>query len=204
MSIPHLFRSLVFQFPSSMRRAFRLLHSTYIHPYVESIKLTTTSKLDAMKSGSSLQVIILALPKMVHLQRLAIDVACPADLYVYIHDSKQIKQLVFTKLASKTNNLGRAQCRLEALELFDMGRKELIPTGLIMQSASTLKSLSVHSRGYIYAFWGFTQLPSHLLHILQYGPRHRATHLTRYPRIVPFYHRTPSPHFSTIRLLTSA
>jgi len=140
-----------------MWRAFRLLHSTYIHPYVESMKLTRTSKLDAMKSGSSLQVIILALPKMVQLQRLAIDVACPAELYIYIHDSKQIKQLVFTKLASKTNNLGRAQCRLEALELFDMGRKELIPTGLIMQSASSLKSLSVHSRGYIYAFWGFTQ-----------------------------------------------
>ena len=157
MSIPHLFRSLVFPFPSSLRRSFRLLYSTYIHPYVGSMNLTRTSKLEAMKPGSSLRVIIPALLKMVHLQRLAIDFACPTELYKYIHDSKQIKQLVLTKLASKISSPGRPQCRLETIELSDVGRKGYIPAGLIVGSALTLKSLSVHSREYIYSLWGITQ-----------------------------------------------
>jgi hypothetical protein len=140
-----------------MRRAFRLLHSTYIHQYAQSINLTRTSKLDPMKTGSSLRVIILALLKMVHLQRLAIHFACPAELYEYIQNSKQIKQLVWTRNASKINSPGRPQCRLEAIELSDVGRKGHIPVGLLMGSTSTLKSLSVHSREYIYALWGFTQ-----------------------------------------------
>jgi hypothetical protein len=158
MSIPHLFRSLVFPFPSSLRRAFRLLHSTHIHPYVESMNLTTKApKLDAMKRGSSLRVIIIALLKMVHLHRLAIDFPCPAELYEYIHNSKQIKQLLWTRLASKVNPSGRTQCRLEAIEFSDVRRKYSIPAGLILASASTLKSLSVHSREYIYTLWGFIQ-----------------------------------------------
>ena len=157
MSIPHLFRSLVFPFPSSLRKAFRLLHATYIHPYVGSINLTRTSRLEAMKPGSSLRVIILALLKMEHLQRLAIDFACPAELYEFIRNSKQIKELLWTKLASKANSSGRPQCRLETLEFSDVGKKCYIPMGLILGSTSTLKSLSVHSREYIYALWGFTQ-----------------------------------------------
>ncbi len=157
MSIPNLFRSLVFPFPSSLRRAFRLLHSTYIHPYVGSMNLTRTSGLEAMKPGSSLRVIILALLKMEHLQRLAIDFPCPAELYEFIRNSKQIKQLLWTKLVSKINSSGRPQCRLEAIEFSDAGRKCNIPTGLIVGSTSTLRSLSVHSREYIYALWGFTR-----------------------------------------------
>jgi len=158
MSIPHLFRSLVFPFPSNLRRAFRLLHSSYIHPYVESMNLTArTSKLDAMKTGSSIQVIILALLKMVHVQRLAIDFACPAELYEYIRNSKQIKQLIWTRLSSNAINSGQAQCQLEAIEFSAVRRKSYIPARLIMKSASTLKSLSVHSREYLYTLWGYTQ-----------------------------------------------
>ena len=157
MSIPHLFRSLVFPFPSSPRRALRLLHSAYIHPYVGSMNLTRTPKMDSIEPGLSLRVIIPALLKMVHLQRLAIDFACPTELYKYIHDSKQIKHLLWTEPASTINSSKRPQCRLETIELSDVGRKGHIPAGLIMESALTLKSLSVHSRECIYALWSFTQ-----------------------------------------------
>ena len=157
MSIPYLFRSLVFPFPSSLRRAFRLLHATYIHPYVGSMNLTRSSKLDVMKPGSSLQVIILALLKMEHLQRLSIDFVCPIELYEFIRNSKQIKQLIWTKLASKANSQGRTQCRFESLEFSNVGRKCPIPMGLIIRSKSTLRSLSVHSREYIYSLWAVTQ-----------------------------------------------
>ena len=157
MSIPHLFRSMVFPFPSGPRCAFRLLHSTYIHPYVGSMNLTRTSKLEAMKSGLSPRVITPALLKMVHLHRLAIDFACPTELYKYIRDSKQIRHLLWTGPASKINSSKLPQCRLETIELSDVGRKGHIPAGLIMESALTLKSLSVHSREYMHAVWGFTQ-----------------------------------------------
>jgi len=157
MSIRHLFRSLIFPFPSNLRRAFHLLHSTHIHPYVESMNLTArTTKPDAMETGSSIRVIILALLKMVHLQRLAIDFACPAGLYEYIRNSKQIKQLIWTTTSSKVNSLGQAQCQLEAIE-FSTVKNSYIPAALIVKSASTLKSLSVHSGEYLHILWGFTQ-----------------------------------------------
>jgi len=196
MLIPYLFRSLVFPFPSSLRRAFHLLHSTYIHSYVESMNLT--KRLISMKSGSSLQVIILALLTMEHLQRLTLDFPCPTELYEYIRDSKKLKQLTWTKFASKTNMTVRPQCRLEAIKFSNMGRKCHVPAGLIIESASTLKSLSVHSSWYI------PILPSHLLHGFQQERSRRATRLTEHPRIVSIYHHTPSPHSSSIRLLTFA
>jgi len=158
MSIPHLFRSLAFPFPSGLRRAFRLLHSTYIHPYVESMNLTARlSKLDVMKSGSSLRVLMLTLIKMEHLRRLAIDFPCPVELYEYIRDSKTLKQLLWTTIASKLNRQGRPRCRLEAIEFADMKKKGSVPAGLIIESALTLKSLSVHSSWYIYTIWAFAQ-----------------------------------------------
>jgi len=158
MSIRHLFRSLVFPFPSNLRRAFRLLHSTYIHPYVRSMNLTaSTTKLDAMKTGSSIRVITLALLKMVQLRRLAIDFACPAGLYEYIRNSKQIKQLIWTTLSSRPNNPGQAQCQLEAIEFSAVRGKCYIPAGLIVNSASTLKSLSVHSGEYLPILCGYAQ-----------------------------------------------
>ena len=110
-----------------------------------------------MKLGSSLQVIILALLKMGRLQRLALDFPCPTELYEYIRDSQKLKQLTWTKLASKTNMTVRPQCRLEAIEFSDMGRKCHVPAGLMTDSVSTLKSLSVHSSWYIYILWAFIQ-----------------------------------------------
>jgi len=118
----------------------------------------SATKLDAMKTGSSIRVIILALLKMVHLQRLAIDFACPAELYEYIRDSKQIKQLIWTTLSSKVNNLGQAQCQLEAIEFSAVRRKSYIPAALIVKSASTLKSLSIHSRACLCIFCAHTQV----------------------------------------------
>lgn len=155
MLIPYLFRSLVFPFPSSLRRTFRLLHSTYIHPYVGSMNLTRASKRGVMKPGSSLQVIILALLKMEHLQRLAIGFACPVELYEFIRNSKQIKHLLWTGLASKAKSQGRPQCQFESLEFSDLGD---IPMGLVLESTLTLKSLSVHSRHYIYSLCAINQV----------------------------------------------
>lgn len=158
MSIPRLFRSLAFPFPSSLRRAFRLLHSTYIHPFVGSMNLTARPwKLDAMQAGSSLRVIMLTLLKMEHLQRLAFDFPCPAELYEYIRDSKNLKQLLWTTITSKPNRAGRPRCRLEAIEFANVRKKCYVPTGLIIESASTLKSLSVHSSWYIYTLWAYAR-----------------------------------------------
>jgi len=158
MSIPYLLRSLIFPFPSSLRRAFHLLHSTYIHSYVEIMNLSKRPpKLGSMKLESSLQVIILALLKMEHLQRFALDFPCPTELYEYIRDSKKLKQLTWTKFASKTNMTVRPQCRLEAIEFSDMGRGSHVPGGLIIESASTIKSLSVHSSRDIPFLWAFVQ-----------------------------------------------
>ena len=155
--IPHLFRSLIFPFPSSVHRASRLLHSTYIHPYVESMRfIARIPRLDAARIGPSLQFIIFALPRMVYLRSLAINFDCPAELYEYIRDSKQIKQLVWTRLASNVNNPEQAQCRLEAIT-FSAVRNSYIPAGLIIESASTLKSLSVDSQEYLYTLWGLTR-----------------------------------------------
>ena len=111
-----------------------------------------------MKPGLSLQIIILALLKMECLQRLAINFACPVVLYLFICNSKQIKQLLWTKLASKANSQGRPQCQLEALELSDVGRKCPITMDLMIGSTPTLRSLSVHSREYIYSLWAFIQV----------------------------------------------
>lgn len=158
MLIPRLFRSLAFPFPSSLRRAFHLLHSTYIHPYVESMNLIKRPwKLDAIKTASSLRVIILTLLKLNHLQRLAFDFPCPAELYEYIRDAKNLKQLLWTTIPSKQHRPGRSRCRFEALEFADMKRKCSVPTDLIIRSTSTLKSLSVHSSWYIYTLWAFAR-----------------------------------------------
>ena len=156
MLIPYLFRSLVFPFPSSLRRAFHLLHSTYIHSYAESMNLTKRPpKLGSMKLGSSLRVIILALLKMEHLQRFALDFPCPKELYEYISDSQKLKQLTWTDLASKVNMMVPPRCRLEAIEFSDMGMKCEVPVGLIIESTPTLKTLSVHSSWYIYILLAF-------------------------------------------------
>lgn len=151
MSIPPLFRSLAFPFPSSLRRAFRLLHSTYIHPYIECMNLTKRPwSLGANNSASSLRVIILALHKMDHLQRLAIDFHCPPELYEYIHNSRNLKHLLWTSVTPKMSNQWGSLCRLEAIEFSDKAKDCFIPGRLILESALTLKSLSVHSLGYLH------------------------------------------------------
>jgi len=157
MSIPYLFRSLIFPFPSSLRRAFHLLHSTYIHSYVENMNLSKRPpRPGSMKLRSPLQVIILALLKMKHLQRFALDFPCPTELYEYIRDSKMLKQLTWADLA-KTSMTVRPQCQLEVIEFSDMGRECHVPAGLIIESASTLKSLSIYSSWYISIFWASVQ-----------------------------------------------
>ena len=106
---------------------------------------TRPSKLDAMKAGSSLRVIILALLKTEHLQRLALNFNCPAELYGYIYNSKKIKQLLWTKLASKMNGPGRSQCRLEAVEFSDIGKKYSIPDGIGSDSEVIIAGTSTTS-----------------------------------------------------------
>jgi hypothetical protein len=110
-----------------------------------------------MKLGSSLRIIIPALLKMEHIQRLALDFPCPAELYEYIRNSGNIKHLLWTKSASKVNSSRRSQCRLESVEFSYVGKKCSIPGVLMVASVSTLKSLSVHSRWCIYDLWAFTQ-----------------------------------------------